>query len=92
LSQRSLCYPCINALTISSSSNEFVEIAMNSPTSQLQHAAMQLENNWLSLIPATNDASMTAAEFIGRAFTRTIEENNGIKLVPTTVNPYNAIW
>jgi transposase InsO family protein len=31
-------------------------------------------------------------EFIGRAFTRTIEENNGIKLVPTTVkNPHNAI-
>jgi transposase InsO family protein len=82
-----------SALTIIDPVTNLVEIVRIASKSA-QHVAMQLENVWLSRYPRPmRCVHDQGGEFIGKDFTRVIEEDNGIKLVPTTVkNPQaNAI-
>ncbi len=82
-----------SALTIIDPLTNLVEIARIANKSA-QHVGMQLENTWFSRYPRPmRCVHDQGGEFIGRDFTTIVEENNGVKLVPTTVkNPQsNAI-
>jgi hypothetical protein len=82
-----------SALTIIDPVTNLVEIVRIASKSA-QHVGMQLENAWLSRYPRPmRCVHDQGGEFIGRAFSRIIQDDNGVKLVPTTVkNPQaNAI-
>jgi hypothetical protein len=74
-----------NALTIINPVTNLVDIVRIADKSA-RHVGMPLENNWFARYPRPmRCVNNRGGEFIGNDFTIIVEQNNGNKLVPTTV-------